>query len=239
MRRELRPVVEAHLVFTLGATLAAMGDLAGQERRGSWNWPGRSAVIGLMGAALGIRRDGDFQALDALAIAVAEFETGTPMRDFHTVQTVPTAVVKFPQTRAAALRDAGDRVNTVLTQRDYRCDVLYGVAVRGAGLEVIAQALRHPVFTPYLGRKSCPLNTPLAPLIVEASSAVEALAHVQVPEWHAASVARLIHEEPGMGHGPELQRSARHDRASERDRWHFSSREVVTRTCAITPQVMA
>ena len=44
-----------HLVFTLCATLAANGDLAGHERRGTLTWPGRSAILGLLAAARGIR----------------------------------------------------------------------------------------------------------------------------------------------------------------------------------------
>ena len=223
------------LVFTLGATLAAMGDLAGQDRRGSWAWPGRSAVIGLMGAALGIRRDGDFAVLDRLRIAVAEFETGAILRDYHTVQTVPAAVVKAPATRAQALAEAGERVNTVLTQRDYRTGVLYGVAVAGEGLDRLCAALERPVFTLYLGRKSCPLSMPLAPRIEEAATAAEALAAIRLPDWHRGAVARLIHEEPGMGEGAVLQDGLRHDMAVERERWHFAPRRVLTRACEIAP----
>ena len=93
-----------HLVFTLTAALGAMGDLAGHERRGSWSWPGRSAILGLCGAALGLRRADDFARLDGLGMAVAIFSSGEPLRDFHTVETVPSAAAKHPQSRAEALR---------------------------------------------------------------------------------------------------------------------------------------
>ena len=45
-----------YLVFTLSANLGAMGEFGGHERRSSLDWPGRSAIIGLLGAALGLRR---------------------------------------------------------------------------------------------------------------------------------------------------------------------------------------
>lgn len=108
------------LVFTLTASLGAMGDLAGHERRGSLGWPGRSAVIGLLGAALGIARGGDFSALDQLQMAVAVFDQGQPLRDYHTVQTIPTAVARRPQSRPEALRVDPLRLNTTITLRDYR-----------------------------------------------------------------------------------------------------------------------
>ena len=121
-----------YLVFTLSANLGAMGEFAGHERRGSLDWPGRSAIIGLLGAALGLRRDADFSELEHLHQAVAIFGDTAPLRDFHTVQTVPTAKAKRPQSRPQALRDARDGLNTLITLRDYRNTPLYGVALWGS-----------------------------------------------------------------------------------------------------------
>ena len=77
--------MQPFLVFGLTASLGAMGELAGHERRGSLIWPARSAIIGLMGAALGIERDGNFSALDALTIDVAIFDEGVPLRSYPTI----------------------------------------------------------------------------------------------------------------------------------------------------------
>ena len=79
--------MQPYLIFGLTASIGAMGELAGHERRGSMVWPVRSAILGLLGAALGIRRDGDFRALDALSLAVAVFDEGAALRDYHTVDT--------------------------------------------------------------------------------------------------------------------------------------------------------
>ncbi|BCI67684.1 type I-E CRISPR-associated protein Cas5/CasD [Acetobacter aceti] len=219
--------MQPFLVFGLTASLGAMGELAGHERRGSLIWPARSALIGLMGAALGITRDGDFSALDALTIDVAIFDAGAPLRDYHTIETVPSAAVKNPNSRPEALRDARGKTNTALTLRDYRTSVLYGIAVRGEGLDRIAAALLEPHFTLYLGRKSCPLAAPTGARIVEASSPEAALEHLKAPLWRNSPVQAhtLVCDDPD---GEMVS-----DVPLDRSRWHFSSRRVVLRPVSI------
>lgn len=215
--------MQPFLIFGLTASLGAMGELAGHERRGALSWPGRSAVIGLMGAALGIRRDGDFSALHALAITLGIFDDGTPLRDYHTIETVPSAAAKSPNSRPEALLVASGRTNTTITLRDYRTGPLYGVAVGGAGLPAIAAALNAPGFTLYLGRKSCPLAAPPGARVVQAASPADALAQMVVPPWrsegpHAVRLCWLIEDDP--------QGEVIHDLPLDRIRWHFGPRRV-------------
>ncbi|MCQ0041324.1 MAG: type I-E CRISPR-associated protein Cas5/CasD [Bombella sp.] len=213
-----------YLVFSLSASLGSMGELAGHERRGSLLWPGHSALIGLMGAALGIRRDGDFSGLDSLKIDVAVFDSGTALRDFHTIQSVPAAAVKKPNSRPEAIRKAGERLTTSITLRDYRAGVFYGVAVQGEGLEEIAAALRKPHFTLYLGRKSCPLSSPLNPQVVQADTVEEALGQVKVPFWLSRHVD--LSEKVMVVGEQGSQRDYVHDVPLDRQRWHFAARDV-------------
>jgi CRISPR system Cascade subunit CasD len=215
-----------HLVFTLSATLGAMGDLAGHERRGSWAWPGRSAVLGLCGAALGIRREEDFSSLDTLGLAVAQYDAGAPLRDYHTVQTVPTVSVKRPNSRPQALRAAGQGLNTTITLRDYRVGVLYGVVLWGAELESLRDALNSPVFTLYLGRKSCPLSAPPGARIVEADGPEAALAALILPPGRegARPLLLITDAEPNDGNV-----ETRHDTPRDRQHWHFAPRKVAVR----------
>lgn len=220
--------MQPYLVFGLTATLGAMGELAGHERRGALGHPARSAVIGLMGAALGIRRDGDFAALDALEIAVAEFDQGSGLRDYHTIETVPSAAAKKPNSRPEALRDARGRTNTAITLRDYRAGVFFGIAVWGGDLPPLALALAAPKFTLYLGRKSCPLAAPLGARVVEAQSPEDALTHLILPPWRSGARAQVLYEESETGE--EL-----HDLAVDRAHWHFAARRVARRTVDIAP----
>jgi CRISPR system Cascade subunit CasD len=223
-----------HLVFTLTAALGAMGDLAGHERRGSLGWPGRSAIVGLLGAALGINRDGNFSALDGLRMAVAVFDQGQPLRDYHTVETIPTAAAKRPQSRPDALRGNRLRTNTTISLRDYRMGALYAVTVWGGDLPPLLAALRRPAFALYLGRKSCPLAAPLGAQIVQAEAAATALAQVQLPPWRAGAVAHLLicdaADAPDANHFEQ-----RHDAPLDRAKWHFAPRQVAFQAVHIAP----
>lgn len=177
-----------HLNFLLAAPIASFGGYAGHERRGSGLLPLRSAVLGLLGAALGIERKDrvGLERLKSFSIAVQSLQRSMPLRDFHTVQTVPTAKAKRPPTRRFALTVAARNLNTVITIRDYRCDVVVRTTVWGSGhwhLEELADSLRRPVFPLYLGRKACALSTPLNPVVCAAADPVEALRKIEVPEW--------------------------------------------------------
>lgn len=226
--------VGSYLIFQLSAAMGAMGEFAGHERRGSLTWPGRSALIGLMGAARGIRREKDFTALEALCLSVAVFEPGDVLRDYHTVETVPSAAARAPQSRPEALRRAGRKTNTSITLRDYRMGPLFGVAAQGEGLEALVEALKAPVFPLYLGRKSCPLSAPLDPRVVEADSPEAALAQLRLPFWYAGVKAkRMACDQPRDGARVEQ----RHDVATDRTRWHFAPREVAVVPVEIVPEV--
>lgn len=223
-----------HLVFTLSAAMSSMGELAGHERRGTWSWPGRSAVLGLCAAAMGIRRDGDFSALDGLGLAVASFDTGEPLRDFHTAVSIRSSIIKRPQSRAEALRVDAGRSNATITLRDYRVGVLYGVALWGDGLAAIEDALRRPTFVLSLGRKSCPLSAPLAPARHMSLDAATAMTKgLTLPPWRVSCRARLIATEEDI---PGTRTEIRHDRPTDRRAWHFSPRAVRMVACDIAPR---
>lgn len=208
-----------------------MGDVAGSEQRSSWGWPGRSAILGLIGAALGLKReDAEGHAtLEGLSTCVAVFDEGLPMRDFHTVQTVPKAVAKQPASRREALLAAGDRVNTIITRRDYRMGVHFGVALWGDGgrpLSEISIALQRPVFTLYLGRKSCPLAASLEPMVVQALNPIEALAHTPHPPWQDERKPVLFYASDQFDTNVQ-QVETRQDQPLDRTLWHFGERKVV------------
>lgn len=159
-----------YLVFQLYGPMASWGELAVGEQRASADHPSRSTLLGLLGAALGVRRDDEAgqQALSrGYRFGVKLVAAGMPLRDYHTVQW-PDIPKKFAyRSRRQEVRDK-EKLNTILTSREYRSDSLSVVAVEAApdaphGLPALADALRAPVFLPYLGRKSCPLALPLDP----------------------------------------------------------------------------
>ncbi|MGE4552221.1 MAG: type I-E CRISPR-associated protein Cas5/CasD [Desulfovibrionaceae bacterium] len=174
-----------YLVFQLYGPLMSWGDVAVGEERPSRDHPTRSAVIGLLAAALGVRRGEEdrLAALDqGLGLAVRVDAPGLRLRDYHTVQ-----VAKEPKRgawyacRADELAADEDWISTILSRREYLQDACFTVCVwrRGEGwptLENAAHALRRPGFTPYLGRKACPAGLPFYPKVGEHAGPLEALA---------------------------------------------------------------
>jgi CRISPR system Cascade subunit CasD len=231
------------LTFRLYAPLAAMGGVAVGEQRDGWMRPGRSALLGLIGACLGLDRANE-DAQMALAtfyrLGMLVLSSGPTLIDYHTAQ-MPSARrgVRYA-TRADELADRRT-LNTVLTRRAYRPDLLALVAVVADEgprwpLAAIAAAMRTPVFTPYLGRKSCPLGLPLAPAVTEAVRLAAALAARAADPEEAALHNRLLprrpHGDPVLavppqdaGTGERLRTERRRDWPRSRRRWQFDLRE--------------
>ena len=185
------------LLFTLYAPIAALGAIAVGERRMGWERPGRSAVLGLVAAALGLDRaeEAAHAALEAgYGYAVRVDAPGRTLVDYHTTQTLSESgrrkaakrLGRPLRTRADEMAEEGHE--TILSWREYRTDALYTVALwerDGAPhpLAAIGAALVRPRFVLYLGRKACPLGFPLCPAVVEAATLDEALrARPAVPD---------------------------------------------------------
>jgi len=163
-----------YLVFRLYAPLASWGEIAVGESRHTANYPSKSALIGLLGAALGIERDDEERQQrlqQGYAFAVELFTAGSLLRDYHTAQ-VPDSVGKFTyRTRRDELVLGKARLGTILSSREYRSDALALASVRALdntpyALAEIQEKLLKPVFHLYLGRKSCPLAAPLNPQLL-------------------------------------------------------------------------
>jgi CRISPR system Cascade subunit CasD len=164
-----------YLLFRLYGPMASWGEIAVGETRHTSSYPGKSAIIGLMAAALGIKRtesEKQQQIQRGYALAVEVYSQGTLLRDYHTAQ-VPDSVGKFIyRTRRDELVLGKARLGTILSSREYRSDALALVAVKALpnapyDLQSIKKHLEKPRFHLYLGRKSCPLAAPLNPQISE------------------------------------------------------------------------
>ncbi len=239
-----------YLVFQLQAPLAAWGEPAVGEYRGSANHPGESALLGLLGAALGITRDDNAELLALQAgykFAVGVQSSGTLLRDYHTAQ-VPSRsdLSGRPQaTRADELSLPRHKLNTILSTRDYRQGSACLVAVQAAAdaphdLQALAAALRNPRFVLYLGRKACPLAAPLHPQVLNADSVSSAFAHYihavlalaapHTDRWGHPAVdlpaeVQSLSWSDGVVAGVSAQLSApRKDRVIRRSHWQFGDR---------------
>jgi CRISPR system Cascade subunit CasD len=183
--------VRKFLVFQLYGPLASWGEVAVGGERPVAPHPGRSAILGMLAAAAGIRRDQEeqHQVLEqAFGMAVRMETAGTLLHDYHTVQVPPQAALKkHPAiTRrdelsalAAYQQDNPKTSGTILSNRAYRCDALYQIALwkrqdSSLTLEQAKDYLNCPNFTLCLGRKSCPPALPLQAHIVKAATLVDA-----------------------------------------------------------------
>jgi CRISPR system Cascade subunit CasD len=100
----------------------------------------------------------------------------------------------------------------------------------------LADALAKPVFTLYLGRKSCPLALPLQPKVVTRESLKEALAGFILDDGELAGIISdspaLLYWEDGQESGfTHEQVITRRDAPLSRTRWQFGERRE--RYCSI------
>jgi CRISPR system CASCADE complex protein casD len=146
------------LLLRLAAPLQAWGTESKFESRRTQREPSKSGVIGMLAAALGLRRDADLSELTALRFGVRVDREGKVIRDFHTAQAVKAV--------KAAKKDKNEEPEKIgyVTSRYYLSDAVFLVGLESedhALLKKIETALRTPCFPLFLGRRSCPPTLPL------------------------------------------------------------------------------
>lgn len=117
------------------------------------HFPTRSAIIGLLAAALGITRkehDKLYELSENVSVAVQVNEPGQKIVDYHTVQNFRSPIGKIQQ-------------GTKPTYREYWCDSehTFAICANDDLANSLFDAVKSPRFTLFQGRKSCPLTRPL------------------------------------------------------------------------------
>ena len=141
----------ATLLLRLAAPLQSWGADSKFETRKTNREPTKSGVIGLLAAALGLRRDdaAGLARLNGLHFAVRADREGSLLVDFHT---------------ANREEDRKKGKAPYVTYRHYLQDAVFLVGLESedtALLQELETALKHPVYPLYLGRRSCPPTLPL------------------------------------------------------------------------------
>jgi CRISPR system Cascade subunit CasD len=242
------------LIFRLWGPMASWGEIAVGERRSSWGRPSRSAVLGLVAAALGVERHDSpahHRLETGLGLAIRVDHPGKPLRDYHTAQAPSQRRGARWATRREELSPSND-LNTILSERGYytEMDVLIALWTRDAEtrwtLTEIEARLAEPVFTLYLGRKACPLGLPPAPRVISAKTLDDALHDYEAATDQAmrklASYAPQARREGGrslwlseddaralglLTADRIRQRTQRRDSIRDRARWQFADRAEV------------
>ena len=155
----------ATLLLRLAAPLQAWGIDSKFDIRRTGLEPSKSGVVGLLAAALGIGRD-DLAALKplcALRMGVRVDREGQLLRDFHTVWGYKRGAGNRMTYDKETGRPVPAEKNTYVTNRYYLCDAVFLVGLEGDTpyLSMLEQALKHPAFPLFLGRRACPPTLPL------------------------------------------------------------------------------
>lgn len=176
--------MERFLILKLEGVLQSWGTHTFEDYRPSQGFPTLSGVLGLLGACLGVER-ADAAAQQALAdsVAIAVRADRRVLSDKE-ARIASSRITDFHTVLDA--RKVGGKTNDypVVSRREYLCDAPFTVALAqlpnaAFSLDKIADALRRPVYTPSLGRRSCALSRPLFEGFVEsAAGLVEALGQV-------------------------------------------------------------
>ena len=154
----------ANTVFLrLEGPLQAWGVTSRFAVRDTADVPSKSGVLGLVCAALGLRR-GDanvrLKELAALRMGVRIDRPGERFADYHTAGAgigMMSAEGKIKYTGTTG------EIETWVMRKEYLADAAFLAALQGDSGTVneLAEALQDPVWPPFLGRKSCPPSVPV------------------------------------------------------------------------------
>lgn len=136
------------LLLRLAGPLQAWGTDSKFDVRRTAREPSKSGVIGMAAAALGISREDDpaVRKLAQLRFGVRVDREGILLRDYQTVKARQNKIYGPAKDMA------------YVTNRYYLADAVFVAGLEGEreDLEKIEEALRHPAYPLYLGRRSCP-----------------------------------------------------------------------------------
>ena len=154
------------LLIPLVGPMQSWGTRSRFQERDTERSPSKSGVIGILASALGRKRNDAIEDLACLDFGVRIDREGTLGRDYHTVMDVAKA-------------GGGVSEYAQLSNRYYLSDAAFLAGLTGdkETLTAVHEALRSPVWPPYLGRRSFPPSAPLylADGLVEAESLRAAL----------------------------------------------------------------
>lgn len=229
-----------YLVFQLHGPMASWGVDAPGEVRHSHELPSRSGLLGLLAAALGIRRDEEARLSDFnrhYSFLLCASQEPHWARDYHTVQ-MPREVRKARYFSRREELSNPELLSALISKRDYYTDAWWMVALMQTAdapysLEQLRDALQHPVFPLYLGRKSHPLALPLAPLLLDgaAPDVLNEAYHQYRDKFSMLKIplAKLLPECWWEGEHDGLEANKvlrRRDRPISRQCWTFGERTV-------------
>lgn len=206
------------LIFRLEGVLQSWDDNSKFDYRKTGMFPTKSAVIGLLGCALGLeRKDVQLGAIcEAVSMIVRGDRPGELLVDFHTITGSPL------MSASGGTRAGG---NTIISHRSYLQDASFLVGLSGPRelLEKLSNALMHPKWTVYLGRKSCVPSVPvIGTLTEEYDSLLDAMQRYPLAGRHKDTIMVEMESESEGYIRQDIRRST--------DKLQYATRRVTVKT---------
>lgn len=156
------------LLLRLSGPLQSWGSDSLYDNRGTDYFPTKSGVIGLIAAALGLKRGASLEELNSLQFGVRIDCQGEYIKDFQ-------------------ITDMGEKLNSNLSSRNYLSDATFLVGLASEKYDLlgkIKEAIHNPKYAIFLGRKACPPTLPMDMGIIE-SELYDALCSYSwlIPKW--------------------------------------------------------
>lgn len=166
------------LAFYIDAPLQSWGASSKFQYRETNTFPTKSALIGLIAAALGINKHvaeeaERLQTLNNLKLTVVRVNKQglipSRLTDFHTVGGGYNKKATLWEKMSIPGKASGPAFGSVITRRSYLSDACFAAIWEGDAntLERIRAALLDPVWGVWFGRKNCLPASPLTPTLGE------------------------------------------------------------------------
>ncbi|WP_455031880.1 type I-E CRISPR-associated protein Cas5/CasD [Oribacterium sp.] len=178
------------ILLKFSGPLQSYGTSSHFQTRYTDYYPSKSAVLGLLAACLGYRRDEEekLRELSTLKFAVRIDQQGGLLKDYH-IAITDKEIVEKPQ--------------TYVTNRYYLEDALFVVALSGMDelIDTLIKAIKSPYFQPFMGRRSLPV--PVDFFLGE--SAEDILDSLRNLPWQAALWYKKKKRKQGIGEKISLE----------------------------------
>lgn len=159
------------LLLKFSGPLQSWGVSSKFETRHTEKYPTKSAVVGMIAAALGLRRNDErIKELNQLDFAVRIDQAGKLLHDYHI---------------ARKYKNNGDLDRTYVTNRYYLEDAIFMVSVGCEDnklVDKIEYSLKNPYFQLFLGRRSNPITADF----IQGKYETDALSCLKELDWQAS-----------------------------------------------------
>lgn len=165
------------ILLKLSGPMQSWGTSSRFETRGTDYYPSKSAIIGIVAASFGYKRDEDenIQKLNDLDFALRVDQEGILSKDYHI---------------ATKYKKDGKFERNYVTNRYYLEDAIFVVAISHEDekwIDEILYALKYPYFQQFMGRRSCPIT----PDFIIGTLDVGAIEALNSLDWQASKWYKL------------------------------------------------